>query len=946
MRRFLTALAAIVALSACATAATEQGAATQQTLNVAPLQYHYRQLANGLRVYAMPDPATANVSVQVWYRVGSKNDPLGRSGFAHLFEHMLFKATRNMPEEFFDRLTDDVGGTYNASTYDDFTNYYEVVPANHLERLLWAEAERMGSLVVDQATFDAERDVVKEELRQRVLASPYGRLFYLYLTQVNFDVHPYGRPGIGSIEDLDAATVEDLRAFHATYYRPDNAVLVVAGNFNEAQFDAWVDHYFAPIARPDRAIPRVTAVEPERTAPRAFTAYEPNVPLPAIMVSYPAFNANHPDLAALLVLDGILSTGDSSRMYQTMVYGEQIAAQVFTNFEATHEPSPYSLFAILSQGQSADAGLASLDAILANLRDMQVSQAELDEAKNELLSATIQGRETALGRANELADAITRYGDPAAADRILAQIQAVTAADVQRVARTWLNDQRRVVVRYLPEESRAADVRDDEITTAATIQADRLSIPASEIQIVTLAPEASRVAPPAPGAPVAARVPATAETTLANGLRVIVASDRDLPLISGEVRIGYGFGADSIERAGLAAMTAELTIKGTATRSATDIARQIESLGAAISSGAVADSSFVAVQATTGGAAQTFAILSDVVRNPVFAGEELQRVQQNTLDGLSVALSDPGSIAQLTIPRAIYGAGPYGRVASPTSVQAITSEESARYHRTYWRPDAAVLVISGDVTAEQGFALARSHFGDWARPNGEVPALPDASVHAEGVRTIVVDLPDTGQAAVYLGLRGLSRTDADYFPALMANEVLGGGSASRLFQEVRTRRGLSYGAYSSMPSRRAPGPIIASAQTRNDAAVQVVEVMQAEFSRIGDTEPDAEELGARQATLIGAFGRNVETTAGVATQLAILAQLGIAPDQLAAYPARVSAVTAAQVRAAGERYFDPARADLVVVGDAQLFYDELRRARPNAERIRVDDLNLDNEALH
>ena len=371
MRRFLTALAAIVALSACATAATEQGAGSQHStaLNVTPLQYHYRQLANGLRVYAMPDPGTANVSVQVWYDVGSKDDPVGRSGFAHLFEHIMFKATRNMPDEFMDRLTEDVGGYNNASTYDDFTNYYEVVPANHLQRLLWAEAERMGSLVIDEATFDSERDVVKEELRQRVLASPYGRLFYLYLPRANYSVHPYGRPGIGSIEDLDAATVADVRAFHAQYYRPDNAVLVVSGNFDETQFNQWVDEYFGPIARPDRPIPRVTAQEPVRTAPRAYTVHEPNVPLPAIMISYPLFDARNEDMAALMVLDGILSTGDSSRMYQAMVYREQVAAQVFTNFEATRDPSAYSLFAILSEGQSAEAGLASLMNVIAGVRD-------------------------------------------------------------------------------------------------------------------------------------------------------------------------------------------------------------------------------------------------------------------------------------------------------------------------------------------------------------------------------------------------------------------------------------------------------------------------------------------------------------------------------------------------------------------------------------------------
>src|SRR5688572_20653382 len=293
----------LLAPAPAARAASASGAgAPAPSAAIAPLAYTTRTLDNGLKVYAIHDPSTANVSVQVWYDVGSKDDPKGRSGFAHLFEHLLFKATRNMVSEQFDRMTEDVGGFNNASTWDDFTNYYEVVPANHLERLLWAESERMGSLVVDEAVFKSERDVVKEELRQRILARPYGKLFGLYLSQSAFDVHPYARPGIGSIEELDAATVEDVRAFHATYYRPDNAVLVVAGNFDPAQLDQWIDQYFAPIQRPASAIPRVSAVEPARTARRDYLVYEPNTPLPAVALTFPSPAASSPDQAAMLVL--------------------------------------------------------------------------------------------------------------------------------------------------------------------------------------------------------------------------------------------------------------------------------------------------------------------------------------------------------------------------------------------------------------------------------------------------------------------------------------------------------------------------------------------------------------------------------------------------------------------------------------------------------------------
>ena len=940
MKRMITLIAAAFALVACATSSAPNGGSG--ALEVAPLQYTMRTLSNGLRVYSMPDANTANVSVQVWYDVGSVDDPAGRSGFAHLFEHIMFKATRNMPSETFDRLTEDVGGYNNASTYDDFTNYYEVVPANHLRRVLWAEADRMGSLVVNEATFDSERDVVKEELRQRVLASPYGRLFYLLLPQVNYAVHPYGRPGIGSIEDLDAATVDDVRQFHEQYYRPDNAILVVSGNFNQAELDAWVDEYFGDIERPAREIPRDYPQEPVRTQPREYTVYAPNVPLPAVMISYPQPESTSPDIPVLMVIDAILSQGESSRLYQSLVYDQQVATSVFTNFEATQDAGAYSLFAILSGGEDPNAGLASLSAEIARMRDGQVTQAELDEAKNEIVTGNIQARETAEGRADALADAVIRYGDAGYADRLLAAIQATTPADIQRVARSIFNDNRRVVVRYLPEQ---AGVTGDTVVTSPTIQARALSIPASEITTYTLAAEGEREQPPAAGTPVNARIPAASQRTLANGLRVIVAPNRALPLISADLRVASGSASDPQGGAGLAGMTADLLTRGTTSRSATQIAREIESLGADIGSGAGVDSSSVSMQTRSDRQAEAFTVFADVARNPAFAAEELERARSEALDGLQVALSTPGSISGFAMTRALYGETPYGAVASPTSLAAISTEGMGEFHRTYWRPDNAVLVITGDVSAEEGFAIAQRHFGDWAAPADPLPPRTDANDWAPGVRTIVVDLPDTGQAAVAMGLRGVARTDADYFPLLVANNVLGGGYSARLNTEIRIRRGLSYGAGSSLAARAAPGPIIASAQTRNDAAVQVYELMSAEIARIGSETVSDAELTARKAVLIGGFGRTVETTAGLAGQISTLALYGLPPERLGTYVSDITAVTPAQARAAAQRYFDPARADLVIVGDAQHFYDGIRRARPNAERIPADQLNLDRESL-
>ena len=318
----------LVLALALAAPALAQAPPAPPAVQVPPLVFTSRTLPNGLKVYSSLDRTTSDVTVQLFYGVGAKDDPGGRSGFAHLFEHMMFKATRDMPAEYMDRLTEDVGGDNNASTHDDFTEYHEVIPANQLERLLWAESERMSSLVVDEPNFKSERDVVKEELRQRVLADPYGRLFALDVPKASFTVHPYKRAPIGSIEDLDAATLDDVRAFHATYYRPDDAALIVIGDFDQATLDRWVDTYFGPIRAPDWAIPRVTAVEPPRTGPSVTNAYGPNVPLPAVVLTWLAPAMASSDAPALQVLETILGAGDSSRLNQDLVHDQELASQV------------------------------------------------------------------------------------------------------------------------------------------------------------------------------------------------------------------------------------------------------------------------------------------------------------------------------------------------------------------------------------------------------------------------------------------------------------------------------------------------------------------------------------------------------------------------------------------------------------------------------------------
>jgi zinc protease len=423
------------------------------------LNYRERTLANGLKVFSVVDKSSPTVAIQVWYKVGSKDDPEGRSGFAHLFEHMMFKGTKNMRDEQMDRLTEDVGGFNNASTWDDFTNYFEVVPSNYLETLLWAEAERMGSLNVDEKNFKSERDVVKEEFRARILAPPYGRFFYS-IERNSYTAHPYRRPGIGSIEELDAATLEDVRSFHTTFYRPDNATLVVVGDFDEKQLDAWVDKYFTRVARPNKPLPRVTVKEPARTAEKRVNEYGENVPLPAVAITYLAPPVASDDAYALRVAESILSNGESSRLYQSLVYRQQVAQEAFASADLREDPGLFVLGAILASEKKPEEAERALLAELKRMQDEPVTTAELDKAINQLVTNQLRERETNNGKAFALARAAVLIGDASLVNTDIDKLQAVKAADVQRVMRKYFSDTNRVVINYLPESARGAQPKE------------------------------------------------------------------------------------------------------------------------------------------------------------------------------------------------------------------------------------------------------------------------------------------------------------------------------------------------------------------------------------------------------------------------------------------------------------------------------------------------------
>jgi zinc protease len=440
---------AILSVFSCAFLRGEDAPATK-AVTVPPVEFKHSTLPNGLEVYTVEDHSAPIVAVQVWYHVGSKDDPPNRSGFAHLFEHMMFKGNEHMTPDMFDNLTENIGGENNAYTVDDVTVYHETVPSNYLNPILWAEAERMSALALNDKNFASERDVVKEEYRQRIRSNPYGE-FYLDIEKKSFAVHPYKRPGIGSIEELDASKLPEVKAFHSTFYRPDNATLVVIGDFKPEELDGWVKKYFGAVPKPSAKIPRVTAKEPPRKADKRETTYSARAPLPAVALTYlgPSIHSN--DSSALSLVAEILAGGDSSRLYTKMVYEQQVVQSVSCDSDLREDLGLIVFRLILASGKTiADAEKSLSNEIEQVLKD-GVTEAELDKAKSRFLTGKLEERETVNGKASALGQAVVVYGDATRVNTDLAKLQAVTTAEIKEVMNRYITGKKKVVVEYLPE---------------------------------------------------------------------------------------------------------------------------------------------------------------------------------------------------------------------------------------------------------------------------------------------------------------------------------------------------------------------------------------------------------------------------------------------------------------------------------------------------------------
>ena len=416
------------------------------TVRPRPLRIVSRTLPNGLRILIVEEHSTPILNLQVWYHVGSKDERAGRTGFAHLFEHLMFKGSAHVAPDEHSRVIEAAGGVDNAYTNDDVTVFWETVPSNFLERVLWLEADRMASLAVDQTNFASEREVVKEERRMRVEDPPYGRLFE-DLYSAAFSVHPYRHITIGSMADLDQAALPDVLEFYRLFYRPDNATMIVVGDVVPDECFAWAEKYFGGIPKPAQPVPRQQLVEPPQTGPKQLTrTYGANSPLPAVVEGYKMPPAFAPDFYTLNLASSILSSGESSRLFRRLVYESQLAAQAAGIGNFTEDPNLFLAFAVMNQGKTAEEGKAAIESVLDQMKEQPVSEHELNKAKNQVLAASIFAREGDQQTGDTLGFAAVIGKDPELVNRESGLYLAVTPADIQRAAREYFVPARSTVM--------------------------------------------------------------------------------------------------------------------------------------------------------------------------------------------------------------------------------------------------------------------------------------------------------------------------------------------------------------------------------------------------------------------------------------------------------------------------------------------------------------------
>ena len=851
-------------------------------------------LDNGLTVVVHEDRKAPIVAVSVWYHVGSKDEKPGKTGFAHLFEHLMFQGSENYQDEYF-KPFEQVGATdQNGTTWLDRTNYFQTVPTTALDMALWMESDRMGHFLgaVTQELLDEQRGVVQNEKRQGD-NQPYGKVFETVQWYSFPEGHPYRWETIGSMDDLNAASVEDVKQWFRDYYGPNNAVLVLAGDIDVATAKQKAQQYFGdipagpPIVRPEQWI-----------APRSHSSravMQDRIAQTRIYKSWNVAPNGSADANYLSLLGNILGGGKTSRLYERLVYREQLADTVAAYAMPFELAGLFWIQADVKKGVDPARVEAIIEEELERLLVDGPSAEELERARTDVRAGWVRGIEKVGGfggKATVLAECAVYEGDPGCFREELERYENATVSDVARAGRAWLaQGDFTLLLHPFPQYGAAAQ------------GVDR----SSGIPVVETFPDLS--------------FPALQRTTLSNGIEVVLAERHETPIVNVELMFDAGYAADMGGTLGTSSFAMGMLDEGTATRDALQIAAEAEALGAQLWSGSGLDYSDAGVSALADRLQPSLDLLADVVRNPAFADKEIERVRAQWLAGIAREKTQPTALAQRVLPPLLYGEGhayaiPLTGSGTEQSIASLTREDLVAFHRDWLRPDKLRILVAGDTTLEEIVPLLEERFGRWPVPDAAPPRKNIAEVSLPPApRVFLMDKPGAVQTLLMAGHVLPSTKDERNLAIETMNDVLGGTFTARLNMNLREDKSWAYGAYSFSMGALGQRPLLVYAPVQTDRTVDSIREIQRELAEyLGDRPATAEEIEKIRVNNIRSLPGRYETSASVLNAIESIELYDRPDDWVETAKQRIESLTDAEVRAAAS-VLAPQSLTWVIVGD-------------------------------
>lgn len=850
------------------------------------------ELPNGLRVFLKPVPGAASVTTLVVYKVGSADEEKTFTGLSHYLEHLMFKGTATLKPGDIDRITYRAGGSNNAYTSTDLTAYHFNLPAGRWEAALQVEADRMRNLRIDKEhEFDKEKGAVISELAGGE-DEPWDLEYKSLLPRLFGKQHPYGHPVIGEEQHVKDATEKVIKAHYDRWYHPNNAVLVMVGGFEpEAALKA-IKKLFGDIPR--GKLPERKAVPAEGPALPARHQFTSKFSVARVMIGYPSVKKGDADDAALTVLAAVLGSGKRSRLYRELVDKTGVASSASADHSPGRYPGWFGLYMEVMPGHKPEEAEKKLLAEVAKLRDARVDEAELKRVKQLLVASAVFGRESTNGLARAIGEAVTIEGSLDAAKKALPRLMAVTAEDVQRVARKYLDAKRSATVWSVPAAK-------DKGKGAGASPAPAL--------------KGRAIRERGAGGEGGFDLKKTQRHVLDNGLTVLLFENRRLPIVQAQLMLRDSNVLQPDDKLGVAALTGALLDEGTATRSAEQIAEAIESVGGSLSfSGGGGSVKVLSPERKLG-----LGLLFDSLIRPSFPKDAFALAKARQLSEVEENETQPAVKARQAYAAAVYGSHPLGRpsAGTPKTVKGLTRDDVAAFHKKTFVPNNAILAVVGDFDSKEMLALIKDLTGGWKKAELKRPAMPQVDKPAKFTQKIIT-MPEAAQVNFYMGHVGIKRDNPDYYKLLVMDHVLGTGPGftDRLSARLRDREGLAYTVTARIAASAGEEPGAFTAYIGTNAAnfARARQLFLEEIKRIRDEKPTDEEVADARTYLTGSALLDYATNAGIAAGLLEVERYGLGLDHLEKFDKAIKAVTPADVQAVARKYLDPSRMVIVAAG--------------------------------